>query len=33
VVTLNVDDFKDFSAYVNCLKPAEAVARITKRRV
>jgi hypothetical protein len=33
VVTLNGGDFKDFSARVTCLTPAEAVARITKKRV
>jgi len=33
VVTLNGDDFKDFSAQVTCLAPAEAVARLTKKRV
>ena len=33
MVTLNGDDFKDFSAHVTCLKPAEAIARIAKKRV
>jgi predicted nucleic acid-binding protein len=32
VVTLNGVDFRDFSAHVTCLTPAEAVARITKKR-
>lgn len=31
VLTLNGDDFRDFSAHVACLTPAEAVARITKK--
>jgi predicted nucleic acid-binding protein len=33
VVTLNGGDFKDFSAHITCLTPAEAVARIAKKRV
>ena len=33
VLTLNGDDFRDFSAQVTCLTPAEAVARITKKGV
>ncbi len=33
VVTLNEDDFKEFSPRVACLTPAQAVARITKRGV
>jgi predicted nucleic acid-binding protein len=33
VVTLNGGDFKDFSTHLTCLTPAEAVARITKKRV
>jgi predicted nucleic acid-binding protein len=33
VVTLNGGDFKDFSAHITCLTPAEAVVRITQKRV
>ena len=33
VITLNGDDFRDFSAHVTCLTPAEAVTRILKKGV